>query len=104
MAERFRVGDRVEVSTVDPPGHTRAPRYVRGAVGTVVELVGRYPLADDRAQGWGDVPAQPVYTVRFAAHDLWGAGDHNVAVDLWEAYLSPAPSGAQGEAHVDRSS
>jgi len=30
---------------------------------------------------------EPVYTVRFAAADLWGEGTHAVTVDLWESYL-----------------
>ena len=89
MLERFRPGDRVRVRASDPPGHTRVPRYVRGAVGTIVEPQGAYPLADDRARGQENVPPQPVYTVRFAARDLWGEGDHAVTVDLWEAYLAP---------------
>jgi nitrile hydratase len=36
---------------------------------------------------------QWVYTVRFAAREVWGdAADANasVAIDLWEAYLDPA--------------
>lgn len=90
MSRRYRTGDRVLVHTTDPPGHTRVPRYVRGAVGTIVELQGWHALADERASGRLDTPAQPVYTVRFAAWDLWGSGDHSVTVDLWESYLSPA--------------
>lgn len=94
MSERYRPGDRVQVHAVDPPGHTRVPRYARGAVGTIVEPQGSYPLADERARGERDVTPQPVYTVRFAARDLWGAGDHAVTVDLWESYLSPVEDGA----------
>lgn len=88
----FHAGDRVHIRTEDPPGHTRVPRYVRGATGTIVELQGLYPLADERARG-RSAPPQPVYTVRFAARDLWGSGDHTVTVDLWESYLSPGASG-----------
>ncbi|GAC1323010.1 MAG: hypothetical protein NVSMB22_10300 [Chloroflexota bacterium] len=98
----YRSGDRVRVRATDSSGHTRVPRYVRGAVGTVVELHGCYPLADERALGRRDVPPQPVYTVRFAARDLWGSGDHSVTVDLWEAYL--APPGEEGEVSGSRSS
>jgi nitrile hydratase len=61
---------------------------VRGAVGTVLELQGRYPLPDDRARRLPAEP-EPVYTVRFAAADLFGEGDHTVTVDLWECYLRP---------------
>jgi Nitrile hydratase beta subunit len=88
---RYVAGDRVRVRAVDPTVHTRAPRYVRGRVGVVVDLHGVHPLPDDVVAG-ADPPAQePVYAVRFAAADLWGAGSHNVTVNLWDAYLEPAP-------------
>ena len=89
MPERFRPGDRVRTRAVDPAGHTRLPRYARGAVGTVVERAGSHPLADERARGRTPAP-QPVYHVRFAAGDLFGAGDHTVTVELWEDYLVEA--------------
>lgn len=86
MTDPFPVGCRVRTPAVDPPHHTRVPRYARGAVGTVLEPTGRYPLADDRARG---LPAEQgtVYTVVFRAVDLFGEGDHRVALDLWEQYL-----------------
>ncbi|MCW2697400.1 MAG: Cobalt-containing nitrile hydratase subunit beta, partial [Modestobacter sp.] len=46
--ERFAPGDRVRTRATDPAGHTRLPRYARGAVGVLVEQAGRHPLADDR--------------------------------------------------------
>jgi hypothetical protein len=86
MADRFRPGDRVRTRAVDPDGHTRLPRYARGAVGVVLEPAGRHPLADDRARGrTGE--SQAVHHVRFAAADLFGAGEHTVTVELWEDYL-----------------
>ncbi len=85
---RFSVGDRVHTSTVDPPHHTRLPRYARGQIGEVVEVQGTWPLADDRAQGNTSPRVEPVYTVRFPAADLWGSpGGHWVQVELWESYL-----------------
>lgn len=88
MPERFRAGDLVRAAHGDPSHHTRLPRYVRGAVGTVVELEGRHPLADDRASGRAGED-HPVYLVRFSAAELFGAGEHTVAMELWESYLSP---------------
>jgi hypothetical protein len=87
VAERFAAGDAVRTSRADPAHHTRVPRYVRGAVGTVVESQGSHPLADDRARGLAP-PPEPVYTVRFAAQELFGAGEHAVTVDIWETHLS----------------
>ncbi len=86
MPDRFRPGDLVRTRAVDPDGHSRLPRYVRGAVGVVVEPAGHHPLADDRARGRDPEP-QAVYHVRFAAADLFGSGDHTVTVELWEDYL-----------------
>jgi hypothetical protein len=71
---------------MDPPHHTRLPRYARGAFGVVVECEGAYPRPDDRARGLAAVP-EPVYSVRFAAGDLFGEGDHVVTIALWESYL-----------------
>lgn len=86
---RFGPGDRVRVHNVDPDHHTRAPRYVRGHHGVVVDSPGEWPLADDRARALPDSRVEPVYTVRFAARDLWGDGGHWVTVDLWQSYLEP---------------
>jgi nitrile hydratase len=95
VAELFSPGDRVRASGTDPPHHTRLPRYARGAVGTVVERQGRYPLPDHRAR---QLPAEPepVYAVRFAAAELFGEGDHTVTVDLWESYLRPVAQEGMG--------
>jgi nitrile hydratase len=86
--DRFAPGTRVRTRATDPAGHTRLPRYARGAVGTVVERAGVHPLADDRARGLRP-PPQGVYHVRFGASELFGAGDHTVTVELWEDYLTP---------------
>jgi nitrile hydratase len=85
-------GVRVRTRTTDPVGHTRLPRYARGAVGVLVERAGRHPLADDRARGRATEP-RPVWHVRFAAADLFGSGDHTVTVELWEDYLTPIEEG-----------
>ena len=86
MADRYGPGSRVRTRRTDPPHHTRLPRYDRGAVGTVVEPEGVHPLADDRSRGLVTAP-ETVYTVRFPASELFGAGDHSVTLALWESYL-----------------
>ena len=96
MSDRFRPGDRVRTSRVDPPHHTRLPRYVRGATGTIVLSQGHHPLPDLNSRGLPAEP-EPVYAVRFDGRDLFGDGgdgDHTVTVDLWESYLSPAEEDA----------
>jgi nitrile hydratase len=88
VTELFVPGDRVLTSHRDPSHHTRLPRYARGAVGTIVESQGEYTLPDDVTRGLPSTP-QPVYAVRFAARDLFGAGDHTVVLGLWQSYLEP---------------
>jgi len=83
---RFSPGDAVRTARADPPHHSRLPRYARGAVGTVVECGGLHPLADLRAQGL-PAEAEPVWTVRFPARELFGQGEHFVTVDVWESRL-----------------
>ncbi|MEP7054176.1 MAG: SH3-like domain-containing protein [Actinomycetota bacterium] len=86
----FSPGDRVRTRVIDPPHHTRLPRYARGRIGSIVELEGAWPLADLNAQGTHSLRTEPVYAVRFRAQELWGSGDHDVVLDLWESYLEEA--------------
>jgi nitrile hydratase len=92
---RFRVGDRVVTREINPPGHTRLPRYARGKRGTIASVKGPFLLPDTNAhqlsQDW-----QPVYAVRFDARELWGeqaAPNSCVCVDVWESHLEPAEGG-----------
>ena len=87
---RFRPGDRVRVRRMRPAGHTRCPRYVRGAVGVVDAIRGVDGLQDD---GPSHGEPQPVYAVAFRSDDLFGESDEprwTVCLDLWEEYLVPA--------------
>ena len=90
MADRFLPGSRVCTRRADPAHHTRLPRYARGAVGVIVETEGRHPLADDRARGLPSA-TETVYSVRFAGADLFGEGDHEVTMSMWESYLDEEP-------------
>jgi Nitrile hydratase beta subunit len=96
VAELFRIGDRVRTRRTDPPYHTRLPRYARGAAGTVTDLLGRYPLPDRSSRRLAAEP-EPVYTVAFAARELFGEGGHTVTIDLWESYLEPAEDPRSGD-------
>jgi hypothetical protein len=88
VGERYGPGDRVRARIADPPHHTRLPRYARGAQGEVVAASGRHPRADDRARGLA-APRETTYQVRFRAAALFGDGDHDVVVELFESYLEP---------------
>lgn len=88
---RFAVGDRVRARNINPPGHTRLPRYARGKVGDVVLHHGGHVLPDSNAHFHGEAP-QHLYAVRFTARELWGeaaSARDTVTLDLWESYLEP---------------
>lgn len=84
----YEVGDSVRVRNSHPAGHTRVPRYARGAVGTVTELLGQLTLPDAAAAGTEE--SGPVYVVDFDAEELWGEDTDadSVALDMWERYLT----------------
>ena len=84
---QFAVGERVRVRRMEPVGHTRCPRYVRGAEGEIVDVRGTYPFPDDGPRR-GEV--EPVYAISFHSEDLFGPSDDPgwiVYLDLQESYL-----------------
>jgi nitrile hydratase len=88
----FSVGDRVRARNLHTTGHTRLPRYVRGRTGVIERRHGAHVFPDSHAHGAGEDP-RPLYTVRFAARELWGpdaAARDSVSLDLWEPYLERA--------------
>jgi nitrile hydratase len=88
----FKVGQRVRARNINPSGHTRLPRYARGRTGIVARDHGVYIFPDTNAHFEGE-KRQHVYSVRFAARELWGesASPHDsVHIDLWDDYLERA--------------
>jgi nitrile hydratase len=88
---RFRPGERVVTRVFAPHGHTRLPRYARGKHGAVQRVHGTYVFPDSNAHGLGEQP-QPLYSVEFDAHELWGEDaeqNQKLYLDLWESYLRP---------------
>lgn len=86
---RFWPGQRVRARNVNPTGHTRLPRYVRGKTGIVDRVQGVFVFPDTNAHFLGESPRH-VYSVRFEARELWGEAAtslDSVYVDLWEDYL-----------------
>ena len=91
-APAFRVGQRVRARNINPTGHTRLPRYARGKLGTIERDHGVFVLPDTNAHFLGEKP-QHVYSVRFAARELWGEQakpKDTVVVAMWDDYLEPA--------------
>jgi nitrile hydratase beta subunit len=89
---RFAVGDPVRTQADRADHHTRLPGYARGRIGTVEHVLGMHVYADAHAHARGEDP-QWLYTVVFAASDLWpgeGRPGATVSIDAWEPYLEPA--------------
>ena len=68
---RFQAGQRVRARNMHSTGHTRLPRYTRGKLGTVDCGRGIFVFPDTNAHFLGEKP-QHLYSVRFAASELWG--------------------------------
>ena len=92
VSPRFFVGQRVRARNIHPAHHTRLPRYARGKQGIVHRDHGIFIFPDTNAQFAGEHP-QHVYSVRFAARELWGeqaSPRDSVYIDMWDDYLELA--------------
>jgi nitrile hydratase subunit beta len=92
VAAKFHEGERVRARNLNPVGHTRLPRYARGKQGTIARDHGVHVFNDSLVQGLGEKP-QHLYSVRFAARELWGpeaAATDSVYVALWDDHLEAA--------------
>jgi len=87
-APAFAPGDTARAISHGNAGHTRLPAYARGRRGWIESYHGAHVFPD--ASACGNERAEPLYTVGFAATELWpdarGGQDH-VFLDLWESYL-----------------
>ena len=87
----FKVGELIRARNINPPGHTRLPRYVRGRLGEIASDHGVFQFADSLAHGGGKEP-QHLYSVKFTAQELLGQvakQQDSLYIDLWEDYLEP---------------
>ena len=92
MRPLFKVSQQVRARNINPTGHTRLPRYARGKTGVIVRDHGVYLFPDSNAHFQGE-KRQHVYSVRFAARELWGESASpldSVHLDLWDDYLERA--------------
>jgi nitrile hydratase subunit beta len=87
----FAVGDAVRGRVLEGRRHARIPRYAQGKAGVVEHVAPAFPEPDANRLGLGE-RREHVYSVRFAARDLWDDADPRAAIilDLWESYLEPA--------------
>jgi nitrile hydratase len=86
---RFAPGQRVRVKRMHPAGHTRCPRYARGAAGVIEEIRGADRLPDRATYGERVAP-EALYSVAFESTELWGPtveAAWTVRLDLFDSYL-----------------
>lgn len=84
----FAPGQQITTRRLVSGKHTRLPRYARGARGTIIAHHGSHFLPDKGVHGIE--AGEHLYTVAFAATELWGdEADRRdeVTLDLWESYL-----------------
>lgn len=87
----FQLGNPVRTTSLIGSDHTRLPSYVRGRIGHIHRYHGPRIFADASARG--EIHNEPLYTVAFAAADLWPESTRRcdiIYVDLWESYLEAA--------------
>jgi nitrile hydratase beta subunit len=85
----FAIGDTIRTRNINPPSHTRLPRYARGRAGVIESIRGCHVFPDSTVVGRGEDPHW-LYTVVFEARELWGDGADatvKVSIEAWEPYL-----------------
>lgn len=98
---RFAAGQQVRVRDIKREGHTHLPLYLRGRTGEVQSDRGLYVFPEAAGHDHGHShdhghdadTLQHVYSVQFAAQDIWGgdaAGAHGLNFSLWDYQLEPA--------------
>ena len=62
---------RVRVKSMMPPGHVRAPAYLRGKTGMIEREIG--PFANPEKLAYGlEAEKRVLYRVRFSMAEIWG--------------------------------
>lgn len=90
-APRFAVGASVRIRQAFPPGHVRAPWYLRGCKGSICHVVGAFHNPEELAYGRYDGPRLTLYRLRIAQNDIWsdyeGAPQDTLEVEIYENWL-----------------
>jgi len=90
---RFPVGAAVQIRRAWPPGHVRAPWYLRGCRGSVCHIVGEFGNPEEMAYGRYDGTKLMLYRVRFRQSDVWpdyaGTPQDTLEVEVYDNWLEP---------------
>lgn len=84
------MSERVRVKTLMPPGHVRAPAYLRGKSGVIERELGAFGNPEQLAYGH-EAEKKQLYRVRFTMAELWGdeaeAPTDTVDAEIYEHWL-----------------
>jgi hypothetical protein len=93
-APRYPLGAPVRIRRAWPPGHVRAPWYLRGCTGVVCHHIGEFGNPEELAYGRYDSAQLMLYRVRFRQRDIWpdyeGPAHDTLDVEVYENWLEPA--------------
>lgn len=91
---RFNAGQHIRIAYRDATGHCRTPYYLRGKLGVIEALIGRFHDPEQLAYHRPGLPMRYLYRVRFEQSALWqdykGPGDDQVSADIFEHWLEAA--------------
>ena len=65
------MAEAVRVKAMMPPGHVRAPAYLRGKVGVIERQLRAFGNPEQLAYGLR-AEQQMLYSVRFTMEEIWG--------------------------------
>ncbi|SFO06045.1 nitrile hydratase [Roseovarius lutimaris] len=84
------MAERVRVRAMMPPGHVRAPVYLRGKEGVIERPLGAFHNPEQLAYGLS-AEKKPLYRVRFRMAELWGETAENpndtLDAEIYEHWL-----------------
>ena len=87
------MAERVRVRTAYPPGHVRAPAYIRGKSGVIERRLGAFPNPEQLAYGH-EAERRDLFRVRFTMAEVWGAAAEaptdTIDIELYDHWLEPA--------------
>jgi len=65
------MAEHVRVKSLSPPGHVRAPWYLRGKTGVIERILGAFGNPEQLAYGH-KAEQRTLYRVRFTMQEIWG--------------------------------
>lgn len=90
----YPVGAAVRLRFMEPPGHVRAPWYLRGRTGVIERDLGETGDPEALAYGRTNAPRRRLYRVRFSMREVWGDGaerpDDRIDAEIFDNWLEPA--------------